>query len=88
MTLEDVFASIFICLCVCVCVYACVCVCVCVDMLEKGFEWTLRFGEPLNPPRLRKAPQPTCCSLKRTIDDVLTCSHCWAPLFNSSRPSH
>lgn len=39
-----------------------------VDMLEKGFEWALEFGEPRNPPPLRYGWGKPCCRM-RVIDD-------------------
>lgn len=34
-----------------------------IDMLERGFEWTLEFGEPRNPPPLRYGWGTPCCKI-------------------------
>lgn len=34
-----------------------------VDMLQRGFEWTLEFGEPRNPPPLRYGWGTPCCEI-------------------------
>lgn len=39
-----------------------------VDMLEKGFEWALEFGEPRNPSPLRYGWGKPCCNLKVVND--------------------
>lgn len=33
------------------------------DLMERGFEWTLAHGLPLNTARFNTTPQPKCCSL-------------------------
>lgn len=33
------------------------------DLLERGFEWTLLWGTPTNPPPMRYKLAPKCCSM-------------------------
>ena len=46
------------------------------DMLEKGFEWSLQRGEPLNMAPKRYRLQEPCCKL-RVTDHVVSCGHEW-----------
>jgi hypothetical protein len=34
------------------------------DMLNKGFEWAFKYGEPRNAPPKRYLVQPKCCKIK------------------------
>lgn len=43
------------------------------DMLERGFEWTLEFGEPRNPPPLRYGWGAPCCEI-RLIEEGAECT--------------
>ncbi|GFR47810.1 hypothetical protein Agub_g9587 [Astrephomene gubernaculifera] len=47
------------------------------DMLNKGFEWTLRYGQPRNfkPKSLRQ--HPPCCSLGMSSKNTMECGHPW-----------
>jgi hypothetical protein len=47
------------------------------DMLHKGFEWALRFGEPrpLRPKQYRQ--QQPCCNVTMNRQNVLMCAHPW-----------
>lgn len=36
------------------------------DMLNKGFQWTLEYGEPRSPPFLRYQWGTPCCDIKLT----------------------
>lgn len=47
------------------------------DMLNKGFEWTLRYGKPRSFPPKSYRPQNACCGLNVTEKGVLHCSHAW-----------
>lgn len=43
-----------------------------VDMIERGYEWTVKHGKPLNPPGRTYLFQPPCC--KAQWDVGLGCS--------------
>ncbi len=45
-------------------------------MLERGFEWSLQNGEPLNAPPKRYRWHAPCCKLA-VADRVVTCGHPW-----------
>ena len=45
-------------------------------MLEKGFEWSLKWGEPLNAPPKRYKWEEPCCSLA-VNDHVVSCAKPW-----------
>jgi hypothetical protein len=49
-------------------------------MLEKGFEWSLEKGEPLNLPPKRYLWQIPCCKIQLNVDGVLACAHSWKPI--------
>jgi hypothetical protein len=40
------------------------CVLLRVDLLEKGYEWTLLYGKPTNQPMHRYKIAPKCCSMR------------------------
>lgn len=46
-------------------------------MLERGFEYALTHGYPLNPNPWRYKFTPPCCKIKHT--DTYRCAHEWAP---------
>lgn len=46
-------------------------------MLSRGFEWTLRYGEPTNRNPKRYRQQPPCCSLQQSAKGVLACGAGW-----------
>ncbi|GIL86258.1 hypothetical protein Vretifemale_14600 [Volvox reticuliferus] len=47
------------------------------DMINKGFEWTLRYGKPRSFPPKAYRPQEPCCGLDATTKGVLHCAHPW-----------
>mmetsp|Transcript_3357 Transcript_3357/g.7341 ORF Transcript_3357/g.7341 Transcript_3357/m.7341 type:complete len:538 (+) Transcript_3357:145-1758(+) len=50
------------------------------DMLEKGFEWTLKHGEPANlRPKRYKWHEP-CCKLAVDDHNTVTCGHPYNPV--------
>lgn len=53
------------------------------DMLNRGFEWTLEYGEPRNPPSLRYQWGTPCCSVQLTSDgeDVMCADPHYRPDF-------
>lgn len=50
------------------------------DMLEKGYEWAAKFGEPLNANSKRYKIQPKCCQLARQGSRYV-CAHAWQPTY-------
>ena len=45
-------------------------------MLDKGFEWALRTGEPTNPSPKRYLWHQPCCKIK-VIKHAVQCGHEW-----------
>ena len=58
-------------------------------MLDKGFEWSLQYGEPLNPSPMRYKPEAPCCKLAVDIQ-VVSCGHPWKLMgeFPKGEPLH
>ncbi len=51
------------------------------DMIERGFEYTLKHGEPRNPDSKRYRLQPKCCGIEfvATSTRWMRCAHPWHP---------
>ncbi|KAG1664284.1 hypothetical protein FOA52_009787 [Chlamydomonas sp. UWO 241] len=58
------------------------------DMLERGFEWALQRGLPVNSPGVRYRWQPPCCKLA-VVNGKYKCGHAWnvTPGFPLGNPS-
>lgn len=48
------------------------------DMLNRGYEWTLKYGSPVNPNGQRYRMQPKCCKI-RHHKHRYECEHQWEP---------
>lgn len=49
-------------------------------MINKGFEWAYKFGEPRNANPKRYLVQPKCCKI-HWKDNKYDCAHEWSPKF-------
>lgn len=60
------------------------------SMLKHGFEWTLKQGEPRNPPALQYPWQPSCCNVTYIGDatgrrDDFRCTDPWRPILGDGK---
>lgn len=49
-------------------------------MINKGFEWAFKFGEPQNAKPKKYLVQPKCCQIKFE-KGAYQCAHEWNPVF-------
>jgi len=47
------------------------------DMLQRGYEWTLKRGKPVNKAPMRYKWQQPCCRLSYGQKHILKCAHDW-----------
>ncbi|MEW5298305.1 MAG: hypothetical protein WDW36_001445 [Sanguina aurantia] len=52
------------------------------DLLDKGFEWTLTRGAPISTPKYRLTPQAPCCEAS-VVSGTVMCKTCWQPLLHN-----